>query len=121
MVGRPDLGTSRGRLTQPSSNLLYAREEKNTQSLVYLCKACRYQEDTEPTCVQRTELGSTAGATAGTTTDVANDPTVGDTSDDVPTACTMCGGDLKCNKCGEESIGKSEVFDQVEAADDPES
>ena len=109
------------RLTRSSSNLLYAREERNTQSLVYLCKACSHQEDTEPTCTQRTELGSTAGATAGSTADVGNDPTVGDTSDEMAPFCCMCGGELSCRECGEATVGESEVFDQVEAIDDPKS
>jgi hypothetical protein len=89
--------------------------------LMYMCKACNHEEDSEPTCIQRTELGSTATATAGTTTDVANDPTVGDTPDEMPLFCAMCGGELRCNECGQGTLGDSEAIDQVEAADDSES
>ena len=109
------------RLIECSSNLLYAREDTRTQSLIYLCKACKHQEDADPTCVQRTELSAAAEATAGQTADVANDPTVGDTSDQLPPCCTMCGRELKCGGCGEATIGGSEVFDQVEAIDEPKS
>jgi hypothetical protein len=59
-----------------SSNLLYAKEDRSRGTLKYVCKACQYEEHSEATCTQRTELGSTAGATAGTTTDVAYDATV---------------------------------------------
>lgn len=46
-------------------------------------------------------MGSTVTETAGVTTDVANDPTVGDNSPEFPVFCTMCGEQLRCKTCDE--------------------
>ena len=88
---------------------------------MYMCKACNHQEQSEPTCVQRYELGNTAGATAGSTADVINDPTVGAASDETSLLCALCGGGLTCVECGESSLGDLEAIDQDEACEDPES
>lgn len=105
-------------LPNASSNLLYAKEDRQLDCLKYVCKTCHYDEVAEPTCTERREYGATATATAGTTTDVANDPTVGTPSDDVP-FCYMCGAELICNNCGENALGDLEAIDEDELAEDP--
>ncbi len=82
-----------------SSNLLYPKEDREMNSLTYVCKACTATTQTEPACTYRHHLGATVTETAGVTTDVANDPTVGDTSLEVY-FCTMCGDALRCEGCG---------------------
>lgn len=100
-----------------SSNLLYAKEDRQLDCLKYVCKTCHYDEVAEPSCTERREYGATATATAGTTTDVANDPTVGTPSDDNP-FCYVCGSELRCNKCGEAALGDVEPIDEDEPAED---
>lgn len=60
----------------------------------------------------RHEIASSVGDTAGITQDVGQDPTVGLTrslshttlSEDAPPGlCTMCGQDIVCVECGEET------------------
>lgn len=59
----------------------------------------------------RHEIASTVGDTAGVTADIGQDPTVGLTrsfshtslSEAFPCLCTMCGQDIVCEECGEES------------------
>ena len=83
-----------------SSNLLYPREQRETSQLFYVCKACHATTKYDNACTYRNQLGSTVTETAGVTTDVANDPTVGAPSLQLPCFCTMCGDQLKCYKCG---------------------
>ena len=59
----------------------------------------------------RHEVASSTGDTAGVTTDIGEDPTVGLTRslsrtslyEAFPFLCTMCGQDIVCEDCGEES------------------
>ena len=59
----------------------------------------------------RHEIASSVGDTAGITQDVAQDPTVGlsrslsqtTLADLLPGLCTMCGQDILCVECGEET------------------
>ena len=62
----------------------------------------------------RHDIASQVGATAGITQDVAQDPTVGLSrslsdahlvadDDEGPGMCTMCGQDVLCVECGEQS------------------
>ena len=84
-----------------SSNLLYPKEDRATSTLLFECKACMAKVQHDNACTYRHHLGSTVTETAGVTTDVANDPTVGEQSLQVPSFCTMCGNELKCVTCGE--------------------
>jgi DNA-directed RNA polymerase II subunit RPB9 len=60
----------------------------------------------------RHEIASSVGDTAGITQDVAQDPTVGlsqslsqsTLGDAFPGFCTMCGQDIVCEDCGEETV-----------------
>lgn len=83
------------------SNLLYPKEDRMTNTLNYICKACGQVQPAEASCTYRNQLGSTVTETAGVTTDVANDPTVGKTLEvHNPYDCSKCGGDVTCNHCG---------------------
>lgn len=86
---------------QECSNLLYPKEDRDRNALMYICKACHHVEDAEAACTYRNQLGSTVTETAGVTTDVANDPTVGDSSEDIEHhLCLLCGQAVMCKKCG---------------------
>ncbi|EON64437.1 hypothetical protein W97_03668 [Coniosporium apollinis CBS 100218] len=82
------------------SNLLYPQEDTENNKLMFACRSCRYSEPAHSNCVYRNELSSTVGETAGVTIDVASDPTVGEP---IPGFCTMCGSEIFCVKCGQET------------------
>lgn len=97
----------------PSSNLLFPREDKAESKLLFACRTCAFSEEAPSACVMRNEIASSAGDTAGVTSDIGQDPTVGLTRsfsraslvefDGFPNFCTMCGQDIICVECGEES------------------
>jgi DNA-directed RNA polymerase II subunit RPB9 len=97
-------------LIRNSSNLLYPKEDRNRNLLTYICKACTNVVKSESACTYRQHLGSTVTETAGVTTDVANDPTVGETSLEV-CFCMMCGDALRCGDCGVSAVEESGVED----------
>jgi DNA-directed RNA polymerase II subunit RPB9 len=100
-------------LTKSSSNLLFPREDKSENKLLFACRTCSFTEEAPSSCVMRHEIASTVGATAGVTAEVAQDPTVGYSLSDAQAAqaalseempcCTMCGMPIMCQECGEES------------------
>ena len=92
-----------------SSNMLYPKEDRATSELLYVCRACHAVQKFDTNCTERKHLGSTIGDTAGVTTDVANDPTVGDDSSALPCFCTMCGDALRCIKCDEPIADDSDL------------
>ena len=59
-----------------SSNMLYPKENKVEMALMYQCRTCSYTEPATSYCVYRNQLASSAGETAGVTTDVGSDPTL---------------------------------------------
>ncbi|KAF2624750.1 hypothetical protein BU25DRAFT_413294 [Macroventuria anomochaeta] len=99
------------RFCSECSNLLFPREDKAENKLLFACRTCSFTEEAPSSCVMRHEIASTVGATAGVTAEVAQDPTVG-ASNPSPqnaapkekevTCCTMCGQDIMCNVCGED-------------------
>lgn len=98
-------------LTQSSSNLLFPREDKAENKLLFACRTCSFTEEAPSSCVMRHEIASTVGATAGVTAEVAQDPTVRlshhyesqeSLNEEMP-CCTMCGMPIICVECGEES------------------
>lgn len=102
-------------LTRGSSNLLFPREDKSENKLLFACRTCNFTEEAPSSCVMRHEIASTVGATAGVTAEVAQDPTVGPSLSNVQAAqeaqealpeempcCTMCGMPIMCEECGEE-------------------
>ena len=59
-----------------SSNMLYPKEDRDAMALIYKCRTCNYSEQATSYCVYRNQLSSSAGETAGVTTDVGSDPTL---------------------------------------------
>ncbi|KEF63284.1 uncharacterized protein A1O9_01261 [Exophiala aquamarina CBS 119918] len=90
------------RFCQECSNLLYPKEDRATSTLLYICKACHATTTHDSACTFRQHLGANVQETAGVTTDVANDPTVGSDFLAMPPSCTLCGDQLRCSQCGEE-------------------
>lgn len=97
-----------------SSNMLYPREDRMTNTLMYFCKSCSYVEVANSACIFQNKLNSVVGDTAGVTTDVGSDPTVG-----LSDFCTLCGEQLLCGFCGEASISGAvkEVDDKEEGCE----
>lgn len=56
--------------------MLYPKEDRDAMALVYKCRTCNYCEPATSYCVYRNQLSSSAGETAGVTTDVGSDPTL---------------------------------------------
>lgn len=77
-----------------SSNLLYPKEDRATNSLVFACRTCHVAEPATSYCVFQNKLHSQVGDTAGVTQDIGNDPTVG-----LP-LCLLCGDLICCDSCG---------------------
>lgn len=63
---------------------------------MFACKTCQYSEKASSSCVYRNNLDTSIGETAGVTTDVGADPTVG-----LPDFCTLCGQAISCFYCDE--------------------
>lgn len=59
-----------------SNNMLYPREDKADQRLLYSCRNCDYTEIAENPKVYRNELMSNIGETAGVVEDIGSDPTL---------------------------------------------
>jgi hypothetical protein len=59
-----------------SSNMLYPKEARESNRLIYCCRTCDYKEEATSTCVFRNVLNTAVGETAGVTQDVGSDPTV---------------------------------------------
>ena len=64
---------------------------------MFACKTCQYSEKASSSCVYRNNLDTSIGETAGVTTDVGSDPTVG-----LPDFCTLCGQAISCFYCEEQ-------------------
>ncbi|ORY15204.1 DNA-directed RNA polymeras-like protein II subunit RPB9 [Clohesyomyces aquaticus] len=99
------------RFCSECSNLLFPREDKAENKLLFACRTCSFTEDAPSACVMRHEIASTVGDTAGITQDVGQDPTVGlsyslsdaSLSEEIPDFCTMCGQEIFCEVCGQET------------------
>lgn len=99
-----------------SSNLLYPKEDKTNSRLMFTCRTCHVSEPATSHCVFQNRLNSQVGDTAGVTTDVGSDPTVG-----APVFCTVCGGEIICVVCDKvllcteeeslESLGLGDLMD----------
>jgi len=95
-----------------SSNLLFPKEDKENNELLFACRTCAFSEKAKSSCVMRHDIASSVGDTAGITQDVAQDPTVGLSQslsdinmEEIPGFCTMCGQEIFCPFCGEVSEG----------------
>ncbi|CDK27900.1 unnamed protein product [Kuraishia capsulata CBS 1993] len=58
------------------NNMLYPKEDKENQRLLYSCRNCDYTELAESAKVYRNELITNIGATAGVVQDIGLDPTL---------------------------------------------
>ena len=86
-----------------SSNLLYPQEDRANNKLEFACRSCNYSEPASSECIYRNNLGTNAvGETSGMTKDVADDPTASALSP-APDFCTLCGNEIFCEICGQES------------------
>ncbi|KAL9598600.1 MAG: hypothetical protein Q9179_003853 [Wetmoreana sp. 5 TL-2023] len=84
------------RFCRECSNMLYAKEDRINNKLMFACRTCQYSEDAVSSCVFRNSIYNIIGETAGVTQDVGSDPTVG--LPDV--TCTLCGLEVTCDLCG---------------------
>ncbi|KAL6705166.1 DNA-directed RNA polymerase II core subunit rpb9 [Coniothyrium glycines] len=75
------------RFCSECSNLLFPREDKAENKLLFACRTCAFTEEAPSSCVMRHEIASTVGATAGVTAEVAQDPTL----PRIEKHCTECG------------------------------
>lgn len=92
--------------------MLYPKEDRNSNKLMFACRTCQFSEDAISSCVFRNNLYNTVGETAGVTQDVGSDPTVG-----IPDFCTLCGQEIGCFFCE----GKDRPFMMDEGIDDGKS
>lgn len=81
-----------------SSNLLYPKEDRANNRLMFTCRTCHVGEPASSYCVYQNKLNTQVGDTAGVTQDVGSDPTVS-----LPGFCTLCGDEIACFSCGEMS------------------
>jgi DNA-directed RNA polymerase II subunit RPB9 len=56
--------------------MLYPKEDRRTQTLMYACRTCPFSEPSTSSCVFRNNLIQDVTETAGVTQDVGTDPTV---------------------------------------------
>ncbi|KAL5387352.1 hypothetical protein DPSP01_003575 [Paraphaeosphaeria sporulosa] len=76
------------RFCSECSNLLFPREDKAESKLLFACRTCSFSEEAPSACVMRNEIASSAGDTAGVTSDIGQDPTLPRIKD---RACPSCG------------------------------
>lgn len=92
--------------------MLYPKEDRNTNKLMFACRTCQFSEEAQSSCVFRNNLYNTVGETAGVTQDVGSDPTVG-----LPDFCTLCGQEVVCFYCGGEECSDSTGVEEIENDD----
>jgi DNA-directed RNA polymerase II subunit RPB9 len=122
--------------------MLYPKEDRNTNTLMFACRTCHFSEEADAACIYRNSLKETIAETPGNVQDVAQDPTVGDPSNDfdpysppadsgyetpmdveesegvdvIPAFCTLCGQEILCPIC-ERPTDRGIMLE----ADDPEA
>ncbi|EEH07689.1 conserved hypothetical protein [Histoplasma capsulatum G186AR] len=64
------------RFCRECSNLLYPKEDRNTNTLMFTCRTCHVGEPASSPCVYQNKLNNQVGDTAGVTQDVGSDPTL---------------------------------------------
>lgn len=83
------------RFCRECSNMLYPKEDRMTNKLMFACRTCQFSEEALSSCVFRNNMYNTVGETAGVTQDVGSDPTVCAPGfldfDRVSLCCTLCG------------------------------
>jgi len=110
------------RFCRECSNMLYPKEDRVTNKLMFACRTCQFTEEAQSSCVFRNNMYNTVGETAGVTQDVGSDPTVGGPTSDVShlseedLTCTYCGRELE-EEFVELSVGEQ---DEEMAVKEPE-
>ncbi|EEH37092.1 hypothetical protein PAAG_07510 [Paracoccidioides lutzii Pb01] len=84
-----NVGQIHFRFCRECSNLLYPKEDRASNKLMYTCRTCHVGEPATSPCVFQNKLNTQVGDTAGVTQDVGSDPTVG-----FP-LCTLCGEEIE--------------------------
>ncbi|KAI9888883.1 MAG: hypothetical protein M1814_006172 [Vezdaea aestivalis] len=64
------------RFCRECSNMLYPKEDKEQNKLMFACRTCQFSEEATSSCIFRNVMSSSVGETAGVTQDVGSDPTV---------------------------------------------
>ncbi|KAL2005399.1 hypothetical protein VTN00DRAFT_2610 [Thermoascus crustaceus] len=64
------------RFCRECSNLLYPKEDRVNNTLMFTCRTCHVGEPATSYCVYQNKLNSQVGDTAGVTQDVGSDPTL---------------------------------------------
>jgi DNA-directed RNA polymerase II subunit RPB9 len=118
--------------------MLYPKEDRINNTLMFACRTCQFSEPAGASCIYRNSLKETIAETPGNVQDVAQDPTVGDNVDSsfdsyeydsamememedaegvdtVPELCTLCGQEILCPIC-ENPTDRGIILE----ADDPE-
>lgn len=99
--------------------MLYPKEDRLNNTLMFSCRTCQFSEPAPSSCVYRNTLYNTVGETAGVTQDVGSDPTVGQPAaaavrepdgeeyfdEECAPFCTLCGNEIMCAVCGVEPCG----------------
>lgn len=57
--------------------MLYPKEDRTSNTLLFACRTCDYAENAGASCIYRNSLKETIAETPGNVQDVAQDPTVG--------------------------------------------
>lgn len=78
--------------------MLYPKEDRLSNTLMFACRTCQFSEPASSSCVFRNILHNSVGETAGVTQDVGSDPTVGGPGFEF---CILCGAEVVCFVCGE--------------------
>ncbi|MCJ1366991.1 hypothetical protein MMC16_006122 [Acarospora aff. strigata] len=63
------------RFCRECSNMLYPKEDRMSNTLMFACRTCQFSEPATSSCVFRNILHNSVGETAGVTQDVGSDPT----------------------------------------------
>ncbi|KZF21569.1 DNA directed RNA polymerase II 15 kDa subunit [Xylona heveae TC161] len=64
------------RFCRECSNMLYPKEDRLSNTLMFACRTCQFSEPATSSCVFRNNLSTNVAETAGVTTDVGSDPTL---------------------------------------------
>ena len=106
--------------------MLYPKEDRINNTLMFACRTCQFSEPATASCIWRNALKDEID-------DVAQDPTVGNSSDSamddvetiegediVPEMCTLCGQEILCPICEKPTDGMLalEVDDPAEKSEE---
>ncbi|KAJ5171827.1 DNA directed RNA polymerase II 15 kDa subunit [Penicillium capsulatum] len=103
------------RFCRECSNLLYPKEDRVTNQLMFTCRTCHVGEPASSYCVYQHKLNSQVGDTAGVTQDVGSDPTVCLSGHPMfPGFCSLCGDQITCFTCGKSGLVEEDDNDNLE-------